>query len=195
MANNKWRGARIGIFALAPMGPWGGILSIPAEASGLFAPDAVALTGGYGGNVAVYGGALTWKLPGPTTVLVEDGFGAHLVAHVAYWRGNGRPTPNGSLWDTSLTPMLRWTNRSGSAPRFFVEGGVGIHLLSSTRINNDRMFGTAFQFGEQVGLGLAFGPDYAYELGVYVQHVSNADIKQPNDGLTYPGIVFRAVLR
>src|SRR5215470_10391441 len=175
MAKNKWRSARIMLLALAPIGLWGG-LSHPAHATDL-APDAVGLTGGYGGDVAVYGAALSWRLPGPHAALTENGLDARFVAQLAYWRGNGRPTPNGSLWDTSLTPMLRWTDRAQTAPQFFVEGGVGIHLLSSTRINNDRSFSTAFQFGEQIGIGMAFGAGYFYELGVYVQHVSNANIK------------------
>ena len=38
------------------------------------------------------------------------------------------------------------------------------------------------------GVGTAFGPRNAYEVRLFVQHVSNARIKLPNWGLTYPGI-------
>ena len=195
MPKNKWRAARIVLCALASMGPLGAILSAPAQATGLFAPDAIGLTGGYSSNVAIYGVALSWDLPGLDTAATANGFGARVDAQLAYWRSQERPTPNPFLWDASLTPMLRWASPAQSGPRFFVEGGIGIHLLSHTRINNDRNFTTAFQFGELGGIGFSFGPAGEYELGVYVEHVSNADIKKPNDGLTYPGIVLRAILR
>jgi hypothetical protein len=76
----------------------------------------------------------------------------------------------------------------------FVELGVGVHLLSHTRINNDRNLATAFQFGENAGTGIAFGEHRRFEFGVYVQHESNARIKQPNNGLTYFGAVLRMAL-
>jgi len=195
MGKREWRAARIVLFALTPMAPGGAMLSAPAQAAGLLAPDAVGLTGGYSNSVAVYGVALSWNLPPPHFLLPDNGFAARIDAQLAYWHGQERPTPNPFLWDSSVTPMLRWTNRAKTAPRFFVEAGIGIHLLSATRINNDRLFGTAFQFGELAGVGFSFGPTGEYELGLYVEHVSNADIKKPNDGLTYPGIVLRAVLR
>ncbi len=73
----------------------------------------------------------------------------------------------------------------------YVEAGVGVHLLSHTRINNDRVLSTAFQFGENAGAGIAFGEHHRFEFGVYVQHESNARIKEPNNGLTYLGGVLR----
>ena len=79
-------------------------------------------------------------------------------------------------------------------PRLFVEGGLGFHLLSATRINNDRIFSTAFQFGEMVGVGTSFGSRNEYEVRLLVQHVSNGRIKLPNWGLTYPGITFSYAL-
>ena len=53
MPKIKWRAARIVLCALAPIGPLGALLSAPAQAAGLFAPDAVGLTGGYSSNVAI----------------------------------------------------------------------------------------------------------------------------------------------
>ena len=106
----------------------------------------------------------------------------------------GQPTEHGHVWDFSVTPIFRWTFEKPVVPRLFVEGGLGFHLLSATRINNDRIFSTAFQFGEMVGVGTAFGPRNAFEVRVFVQHVSNGRIKLPNWGLTYPGITLSYAL-
>ena len=125
----------------------------------------------------------------------ESGLGIRLDAAVGYWRGRGTPTENGVVWDGSVTPVFRWTFEKPATPRLFVEGGLGVHLLSHTRINNDRIFSTAFQFGEQIGVGVSwFGQKNEYELVLYGQHVSNANIKLPNWGLTYPALLFRAAL-
>ena len=123
-----------------------------------------------------------------------SGLGIRLDAGFAYWEGRGRPTPYGHLWDFNLTPVFRWTFAEPAAPRLFAEGGIGANLISTTRINNDRIFSTAFQFGEMAAGGVAFGPRNEYELRLYVQHVSNADIKRPNWGLTYPGMTFSVAL-
>lgn len=82
------------------------------------------------------------------------------------------------------TPVARieWP---GEAYRPFAEFGVGINLLSHTKLLEDPDFSTAFQFGELLGAGLRFGARGAWEVGVRVQHISNGDIKLPNDGLTY----------
>ena len=170
------------------------IASASAHGSESLAPEAVALTGGYGKSVAIYGLALHWDSLCDCADLKARGFDTRLVAQVAYWHAQQRPTTNGSLWDTSLTPVLHWSGPDAAGARWFIEAGVGAHLLSGTRINNDRVFSTAFQFGESAGAGVAFGERYRYELGVYVQHVSNARLKEPNDGLTYVGAVLRTAI-
>ena len=56
-----------------------------------------------------------------------------------------------------MTPTLRWMAPPLGAAAFFTEAGVGIGVLSATRINETRHFASAFQFTEHFGLGLAFG--------------------------------------
>ena len=161
--------------------------------SGL-APDAVDFTGGYGNNVSIYGAGVHWNSLCTCAALKNAGFDVKLAAQLAYWKGHEHPASNGSLWDVSLTPILRWTAADGALARFFVEAGIGAHLLSDTRINTERVFSTAFQFGEIGVVGVAFGERYRYEIGALVQHVSNGAIKEPNNGLTYFGAVFRVPL-
>ncbi len=67
----------------------------------------------------------------------------------------------------------------------FVEAGLGAMLLTHTKLQLDHQFSTAFQFLSLGGVGVRFGRDHAYEVGLRLEHMSNADIKGPNNGLTY----------
>ena len=81
-----------------------------------------------------------------------------------------------------MTPVLRLQRdanlSSGVTP--YAEAGIGTHLFSNTKLGN-RDFSTAFQFGSIVGVGVGFGERGQYELSYRFQHLSNADIKKPND--------------
>jgi hypothetical protein len=165
-----------------------------ARGAALLTPDGAGLTVGYGDEVAIYGVAAYWDSLCACAILKDHGFDTRLVAQVAYWRGRQHSTEHESLWDAGVTPMLRWAGPEVSAARLFIEAGVGVHLLSATRINQERRLGSAFQFGEIGGVGISFGEHHRYELGAYVQHVSNGSIKQPNSGLTYFGVVLRTAL-
>jgi hypothetical protein len=164
-----------------------------ARGAGL-TPDGAALTVGYGDEVAIYGVAAHWDSLCACAVLKDHGFDTRLVAQLAYWRGRQHATEHESLWDTSVTPMLRWAGPGVAAAQLFIEAGIGVRVLSATRINEERHFGSAFQFGEIGGVGFSFGERHRHELGAYIQHVSNGGIKQPNSGLTYFGVVLRTAL-
>jgi lipid A 3-O-deacylase len=168
---------------------------VPVVHAASLAPDGVDLTVGQGHSVFISGAALHWNSLCECVDLKDHGFDTRLVAQISYWHAQVHPTDNSSLWDVGLTPMLRWLPPCCTSVQPFLEAGVGVHLLSHTRINNNRDLSTAFQFGENVGGGIAFGENHRYELGVYVQHESNASIKEPNPGLTYLGVVLRIALR
>jgi lipid A 3-O-deacylase len=88
------------------------------------------------------------------------------------------------VYDFGLTPVFRFQRdahlSSGVIP--FAEAGIGAHLLSDTHLG-DRSLSTAFQFGSLIGLGVGFGERGQYELSYRYTHISNADLKQPNDGV------------
>lgn len=120
----------------------------------------------------------TWRVTG------------HVEVDVMQLQGR-RSNPGGyqSLATIGATPIARieWPNEA-YVP--FVEVAVGINLLSHTTLQEEKHFSTAFQFGEFLGAGLRFGTGGAHEIGVRLQHMSNADIKKPNDGITF--VVVRA---
>lgn len=111
------------------------------------------------------------------------------LAGAAYWRGNN--SENRELADLSVAPVAHLERRMSSKVALYVDGSVGFHLLSHTKVNDSREFSTAFQFGEFIELGVAFGLAYRYNIGLRLQHVSNGGIKNPNDGLSYGTLVFQ----
>jgi hypothetical protein len=153
------------------------------------AVDGVYAHFGGGQSVGVYGVGLSWA-PWTTLPLANDmSLSLRGVAGVAVWDARDG-VPNQSLIDISVYPVLRL-----DAPPFgpvvpYVEGSVGVNLLTHTWIG-DRQMSTAFQFGEFAGVGIAFGDKRQFDVGVRYQHVSNADIKKPNPGLTFGSIVFQ----
>ena len=60
------------------------------------------------------------------------------------------------------------------------EAGFGGYLLSKTINNDENRLPSSFQFGSHIGVGMKLGPG---TLGVGLQHLSNAGIKQPNGGI------------
>jgi lipid A 3-O-deacylase len=98
-------------------------------------------------------------------------------ASLGYLRSDGAGKTNN--WDVGLMPVFRL--RSGIS-RFFLEGGVGAHLLSNDYINNSRELGSKLLFGDLLGFGWSFGDKDRYELGYRFLHFSNAYLAEPNEG-------------
>ena len=157
-------------------------------------PDGVAVTGADGNQVKMFGFATFWNSLCACAPLKDLGFDTRLLAQLSYWRGYDESTEHRSLWEASLTPTLRWIAPATGPVAVFAEAGVGVSALSATRINNERRFGSTLQFNEEGGLGVAFGEHRRFELAAYVRHVSNGGIKQPNNGITFFGGIFRVAL-
>ena len=156
------------------------------------AVDSAYATVGGDRHITIYGAGLSWApwwtLPmGPDWIVSLRG-----AAGVAYWDAHegGIGGVNKSLMAVGAYPVLRlaMTTVAGVVP--YVEGSIGVNVLSHTWIENRRL-STAFQFGEFVGIGAAFGDKHQFDIAARYQHISNADIKEPNDGLSYASIVFQ----
>ena len=110
--------------------------------------------------------------------------GGYWDAELAYLESDTKHSDNSNLLDLSLTPVFRYQRdanlSSGVTP--YAEAGIGPHLLSHTSLGFQQ-YSTAFQFGSLVGFGLGFGGNGQYEIAYRFQHLSNANIKKPNDGL------------
>ena len=110
--------------------------------------------------------------------------GGYWDAELAYMESDINNSDNSDLVDISLTPVFRYQRdanlSSGVTP--YAEAGIGPHLLSHTSLGFQQ-YSTAVQFGSLVGFGLGFGDNGQYEVAYRFQHISNADIKKPNDGI------------
>lgn len=157
---------------------------LPFSIGGLYA---------YGNGTNVYGLQAVWAPPEGNEFLTPHDLGYRLTAQVARWVASDSDSPYHSLTDGSVIAELRYWLLPEAPVRPFAEGGFGVHLLSNVRIAN-RQMGVAFDFGTQVAVGAVFGDDGRYELAAFAHHVSNAGIKNPNDGINYFGIRFRAAL-
>ena len=63
----------------------------------------------------------------------------------------------------------------------YYEAGIGGYLLSKTINNDENRVPSAWEFGSHIGAGLRFAEKHT--LGLAIQHLSNAGIKQPNGGI------------
>lgn len=104
---------------------------------------------------------------------------------VGYWRVPERIGSRTDLYEASFTQIYRFARPLNGSTAWYVEAGLGAHLLSRTVNNQHTTLPTAFQFGSHIGAGLAFGPQRQFELGIAAQHLSNARIKQPNRGINF----------
>jgi len=124
--------------------------------------------------------------------VLESGGSFNLLgeAEVGVYHGRQSPALNRDIVELGLKPVLRWYPGQAASWRPYVDAGIGVHLLSHTSINEGRRFGTAFQFGEHVAVGMDFCAELRCSLALRVEHVSNATIKNPNDGLNIGSVFF-----
>ena len=110
--------------------------------------------------------------------------GGYWDAELAYMESDHKNSENDNLFDMGLTPVFRMQRdaslSSGVSP--YAEVGIGPHLISETRLGKQQ-YSTALQFGSLIGFGLGFGDRGQYEVSYRYQHLSNADIKTPNQGM------------
>lgn len=166
----------IAAFALA-------ILSQSAQAgAGWF--DSAAVEAGRGDRVTMVRAALQRRLDGEWF----KSEGTHVVAHwdfsVAALHGTYHREMVGQTQNLAVigaTPVFRLEREDHKG--WFLQGGIGFYLFSSLYNNAGNQLSTAFQFGDQVGLGYVF--DNRWQLEAKVQHFSNAGLKHPNSGVNF----------
>jgi len=104
-------------------------------------------------------------------------------ASLASWHGEKPGVEDRNITEIGITPVFRYAPKAGSGITPYLEGGfLGLHLISPTSIYPGRNFSTAFQFGNALGFGITLGEHRQFDLGYRFQHLSNANIKKPNNG-------------
>lgn len=100
---------------------------------------------------------------------------SHLQLGASVWRV---PDIRGTTrrFDLSATPI--WRHNIGAA---YVEAGLGVYFLTKTINNDDTRVPSSLEFGSHLGTGMYLTKDFS--VGIAVQHLSNAGLKQPNGGI------------
>jgi lipid A 3-O-deacylase len=161
-----------------------GVLLLAAYlyAGGAWAVDGVALELGQGDSARMGRAGIQWNYNQQWLNGDQWHVGGYWDLSLGHWRRDALPAQNDRLTEIALTPTFRLQQNDGQG--LYVDGGIGFHLLSNTRLGGKR-FGTAFQFGNHLGVGYRFGAKNAVDIGLRYQHLSNASIKQPNNGINF----------
>jgi lipid A 3-O-deacylase len=136
-------------------------------------------------NVKLYRLGMQWDW---NKKLIETGgwhVGGYWDLSLGYWDNKSPFSTTSSLADIGFTPTFRFQQNTISGVSPYAELGVGFHFLSKTSVSTQRQFGSSFQFGDHIGAGVRFGDKGAYDVGYRYQHLSNAGIKGPNQGINY----------
>jgi hypothetical protein len=100
---------------------------------------------------------------------------SHVQLGASLWRV---PDIRGTTRRFDLNATAIWRSER---PWGYLEAGFGGYLLSKTINNDDTRVPSAFEFGSHIGIGLRLSKNHG--IGVGLQHLSNAGIKQPNGGI------------
>ncbi len=147
-----------------------------------WAVDGVAVEAGRADRSDMARAALQWRWS--ARWLQGDAWhvGGYWDLSVAQWEREGAPGSRTRLAEIGLTPVFRL--QANDLRGAYLEGGIGAHWLSATELG-DKRFGSRFQFGEHAGFGYRFGTGGEIDLSYRYQHLSNADLREPNDGVNF----------
>jgi lipid A 3-O-deacylase len=140
--------------------------------------DGLSAEGGFGDGrttVARFGAHWNWQKKWFTQNRWQ--LGGYWEAQAGAWDNRSGA---GTLADLSITPVFRLT--AADSPWYF-EGAIGFHWLSDYPSRGGSSFSSKFQFGDHLGVGMRFGERKQHDIGLRVQHLSNAGIKNPNPGI------------
>ncbi|GAC1599507.1 MAG: acyloxyacyl hydrolase [Ramlibacter sp.] len=109
--------------------------------------------------------------------------GAITEAYVSHW---DTPALSGrrGITQVGVVPLLRLRSERGSSP-WFAEAGIGVSTTDRRFETLEKRFTTNFNFVDILGVGRSFGTSPTQEIGVRIQHVSNAGIRSPNPGQNF----------
>ncbi len=117
--------------------------------------------------------------------------GGYWDQQLGYWKGSSGAGGNTSLADFGITPTFRLQPGSRSSVSPYLEAAIGLHYRSKKRIHAGKRFGSHPDFGDHIGAGVRFGERGRYDLGVRLQHLSNAGIEEPNPGINFAQLRFQ----
>jgi hypothetical protein len=109
--------------------------------------------------------------------------GGYWEANLGYWQGREAGARN--LWSLGVTPVFRLAANDRQHSRWFWDFGVGLQVQSDDHVNTERQLGSRVLFSDVLGVGRTFGDKDRHELGYRFWHLSNANLADENDGLSF----------
>lgn len=163
---------------------WGILVAtwLVAAAPDAVAVDGIAIEAGRGDSTDMGRIGIQWDWGKRWFQGAQWHLGGYWDLSAGYWRRDALPGQNDDIAEIGFTPVFRFQGNNLTGP--YAEAGIGAHLLSRTQIGDKRL-STRFQFGDHLGLGYRFGAKGAWDLGYRFQHLSNAGIKRPNNGINF----------
>lgn len=165
------------------------LVPAPAAAGGL-RPSGYFVQGGLAeGRIWSATAGLTWPWAWKTGVLGAE-LGGLTEASISHWSAPAATGRRG-FTQVGLLPLLRLRPDRGRSP-WFVEAGIGLSAMDHHFVTTTKQFTTSFNFVDVVGVGRSFGAAREHELGLRLQHVSNAGIRVPNPGQNFVQLRYAA---
>ncbi len=147
------------------------------------AVDGVAVEAGSGDSTDMGRVAIQWDWNKRWFQGKDWHLGGYWDLGLGHWRRSSTLAgQEKDITEIGLTPVFRL--QQNGLTGLYAEAGIGFHLMSRTQIGDKRM-STLFQFGDHIGAGYRFGAKGAFDLSYRFQHLSNADIKKPNNGINF----------
>lgn len=145
-------------------------------------PATFFVQGGNGDGVDAASVGVQWPWAWRSTALGGE-WSARTELFGMLWRapaagGDGRD----SFLQLGLVPLLRYRFAEGRSP-WFAEAGIGLSVINKDFVSRDKVFGSRWNFSDNLALGRSFGEQGRQEISLRLQHTSNAGLKKPNPGL------------
>lgn len=164
---------------------------VHAESKNALGVDSVSFEVGVGEHVQLYRAGMQWDWNRDWFSNGSSHLNGYFDLNLGWWHGTRYKdrNDNQNLGVIGFTPVFRW--ESVDKKGFYAEAGIGVSFFSECYNNNDNKMGSSFQFADHIGVGYVFKNNF--DLGLRVQHYSNAGIAQPNDGENF--VVLRGAYR
>jgi hypothetical protein len=156
---------------------------VPAAEEPAWRPDATFVQVGGGSSNDTWSVGTQWDWhrhwePGESWLLSGRWtLSAGRLRALTSWRNND------AAWYTKIgfAPTVRLVNQRHD--RWYLELGFGPAVLMPVYVSRERTFSTVFNFENRVAAGMLLGSRGQHDLSISLDHISNADIEQPNPGL------------
>lgn len=144
--------------------------------------DGVSVAGGGGSDASIARVGIQWDWNKRWLAVGNWHLNGYWDLTLAQWFAHSAYQSH-DITNLGFTPVFRFEQSDQRG--LYLDLGVGVNLISRTSLNYSKNYSTAFQFGDQAGVGYRFGGKGEHDLQLQAQHLSNASIKRPNNGINF----------